>query len=88
MCDDDDVIADKTTLYVRRALRKEERLIQLRKEHEELKMRLRKKNKNMNVYVKNLPKDFTEEKLEKLFSKFGKVSNVKVRTRAHARTFN
>jgi RNA recognition motif-containing protein len=37
-------------------------------------------NLKQNVFVKNIPLDVTSEKLEDLFSKFGKVKSAKVST--------
>ena len=40
--------------------------------------RINQETKNCNLYVKNLPKDLTEEKMKEIFSKVGEVKSVKI----------
>jgi polyadenylate-binding protein len=61
-------------LYVRKALKKAERLAEIRR----LSDKFRKSMLKFNLYVKNIPLDSTEEELHEYFSKFGLLKNVKI----------
>ena len=60
------------------ALKKAEREKKLKQLHEKIKKKIKEKYKFCNLYVKNLPNDFTDEKLKELFGKFGKIRSAKV----------
>ena len=60
------------------ALKKAEREKKLKQLYEKLKKKIKEKYKFCNLYVKNLPNDFTDEKLKELFGKFGKIRSAKV----------
>ena len=60
------------------ALKKAEREKKLKQLYEKIKKKIKEKYKFCNLYVKNLPNDFTDEKLKELFGKFGKIRSAKV----------
>ena len=60
------------------ALKKAEREKKLKQLYEKIKKKIKEKYKFCNLYVKNLPSDFTDEKLKELFGKFGKIRSAKV----------
>lgn len=61
-------------LYVKPALKKEQRQMEVRVASEKFKKSMQK----FNLYVKNFPLDSTEEELKEHFAKFGPVNNVKI----------
>ena len=60
------------------ALKKAEREKKLKQLYERIKKRIKDKYKFCNLYVKNLPNDYTDEKLKELFGQFGKIRSAKV----------
>ena len=60
------------------ALKKAEREKKLKQLYEKIKKKIKEKYKFCNLYVKNLPIDFTDEKLKELFGKFGEIRSAKV----------
>ena len=60
------------------ALKKAEREKKLKQLYEKIKEKIKKKYKFCNLYVKNLPNDFTDEKLKELFGQFGEIRSAKV----------
>lgn len=62
------------TLYVKEALKKEEREIEKRKEM----IRYKNSKKRCNLYVKNFPPTTTAEELKQLFSQYGTIENIKL----------
>jgi len=65
-------------LYVARAQKKEEREKELRERFEQLKVDRQKKWAGVNLYVKNLADDITDERLREEFSKFGAIQSARV----------
>lgn len=65
-------------LYVCRAQKKEEREKELRDRFEQLKIERQKKYAGVNLYVKNLGDDIEDERLNREFSKYGKITSAKV----------
>jgi polyadenylate-binding protein len=61
-------------LYVKEALKKEDRQIEKQKEM----MRYKNSKKRCNLFVKNFPPNTTKEQLEELFGRFGEIENVKL----------
>jgi len=61
-------------LYVKPALKKEQREMEVRVAAEKFKKSMQK----FNLYVKNFSPDTTEEELKEHFAKFGQVNNVKI----------
>ena len=82
LLDDNDgeyVIRDKSNrIYCCQALKRSERDKKLKKLYERIKKKIKEKYKFCNLYVKNLPADFTDEKLVKLFGKYGPIRSAKV----------
>ena len=60
------------------ALKKAEREKKLKQLYEKIKKKIKDKYKFCNLYVKNLPNDYTDEKLKELFGKFGEIRSAKV----------
>ena len=60
------------------ALKKAEREKKLKQLYENIKKKIKEKYKFCNLYVKNLPNDYTDEKLKDLFGKYGKIRSAKV----------
>ena len=60
------------------ALKKAEREKKLKQLYEKIKKKIKEKYKFCNLYVKNLPNDYTDEKLKELFGQFGKIRSAKV----------
>ena len=82
LIDDNDgeyLIKDKTDrLYCCQALKKSERDKKLKRLYEKIKKKIKEKYKFCNLYVKNLPADFTDKKLIDLFGKYGPIRSAKV----------
>ena len=60
------------------ALKKAEREKKLKQLYEKIKKKIKDKYKFCNLYVKNLPNDYTEEKLKELFGQFGEIRSAKI----------
>ena len=60
------------------ALKKAEREKKLKQLYEKIKRKIKEKYKFCNLYVKNLPNDYTDEKLKELFGQFGQIRSAKV----------
>jgi polyadenylate-binding protein len=65
-------------LFVGRAQRKTERVVELRAKFEQEKMKRFEKLKGANLYIKNLEENINDEKLKELFSEFGTIRSCKV----------
>ena len=61
-----------------RALKKKQRIKNLKLISEKIKIKLKEKYKNCNLFVKNLPENFKEVDLINLFSKFGKIRSARL----------
>mmetsp|Transcript_2777 Transcript_2777/g.8717 ORF Transcript_2777/g.8717 Transcript_2777/m.8717 type:complete len:646 (+) Transcript_2777:2541-4478(+) len=66
---------DGATLFAGRAQKKHERESELRSRWENIKAERAAKYKGVNLYVKNLDDDFTEEKMEHEFGRFGQITS-------------
>ena len=69
---------DELPLYVDSLQKKSERKRMLTTKIMENNNKLNQENKNCNLYIKNLPRELTEEKLKEIFSKIGEVKSVKI----------
>lgn len=69
---------EERKLFVGRHQKKEERERELRRKHEAEKLERQKQYRNVNLYVKNLADDITDEKLAQNFEKFGSITSAKV----------
>ena len=82
LIDDNDgeyVIKDNSDrIYCCQALKRNERDKKLKKLYERIKKKIKEKYKFCNLYVKNLPSDFTNQKLVELFGKYGPIRSAKV----------
>jgi len=65
-------------LFVARAQRKDEREKELRERFEMLKVERQKKYDGVNLYVKNLNEDISEDRLHKEFKQFGTITSCKI----------
>ena len=65
-------------LFVGRAQKKSEREEELRKAYEAAKNEKLSKYQGVNLYIKNLPEDFDDERLNEEFASFGTVTSAKV----------
>lgn len=71
---------DGNILYVGRAQKKAERVNELKKRMEQLRLERYNRYQGVNLYVKNLDDSFDDEKLRKEFSQFGTITSAKVMT--------
>ena len=69
--------SDELPLYVDLLQKKSERKRIIANKITENNNKLNEENKNCNLYVKNLPRELTEEKMKEIFSKVGEVKSVK-----------
>ena len=65
-------------LYCCQALKKAERDKKLKLLYEKIKKKIKEKYKFCNLYIKNLPEDYTDDKLKELFGKYGKIRSAKI----------
>ena len=65
-------------MFCCQALKKSERDKKIKLLYEKIKKKIKEKYKFCNLYIKNLPNDYTDEKLKELFSKFGKIRSAKI----------
>ena len=65
-------------LYCCQALKKSERDKKLKMLYEKIKKKIKEKYKFCNLYIKNLPEDYTDDKLKELFGKYGKIRSAKI----------
>ncbi|XP_054570487.1 LOW QUALITY PROTEIN: polyadenylate-binding protein 1-like [Eptesicus fuscus] len=65
-------------MYVSRAQKKKEREAELRQKLEEMKQDRGAKSQGSNLYVKNLAEGVDDERLRRMFSRFGTVTSAKV----------
>ena len=73
------MIKDKTDrLDCCQALKKAEREKKLKLLYEKIKKKIKEKYKFCNLYVKNLPNDYTDDQLKELFGKYGTIRSAKV----------
>lgn len=66
------------TLFVARAQKKEERERELKERFDQIKHEQQLKWVGVNLYIKNLSDNITDEKLLNMFSEFGKITSAKV----------
>ena len=82
LIDDNDgeyLIKDKSNrIYCCQALKRSERDKKLKRLYERIKRKIKEKYKFCNLYVKNLPSDFTNQKLVELFGKYGSIRSAKI----------
>lgn len=72
------VVKDKTDrMECCQALKKAERTKRLNKIREKIKKQMKEKFRFCNLYVKNLPDNFTDEMLYELFEKYGRIHSAK-----------
>lgn len=71
-------MADGRILYVGRAQKKKERHDELVRKYQELKMARQALSKKVNLFVKNLGLAVDDERLRKLFEKYGTITSAKV----------
>ncbi|KAJ8947032.1 hypothetical protein NQ318_019924 [Aromia moschata] len=71
---------DGNVLYVGRAQKKTERINELKKRYEQLRIERYSRFQGVNLYVKNLDDTFDDEKLRKEFSAYGTITSAKVMT--------
>lgn len=71
---------DGSALFVGRAQKKAERKAELMKKFEQLKIERMTKYQGINLYIKNLEDDISEERLKKEFSRFGTIKSLKIMT--------
>lgn len=74
---------EERKLFVGKHQNKEDRLRELRRKHEAEKLERQKQYRNVNLYVKNLADDITDEKLAQNFEKFGSITSAKVMMDRH-----
>ena len=74
----DKEIAEGRTIYVGRAQTKNERLEELRRQFENLKMERNQKYQGVNLYVKNLDEQVDEQRLKEEFMPCGLISSIKL----------
>ncbi len=65
-------------LTVCRAQKKSERLAELKRKYEQLKMERMQRYQGVNLYVKNLDDTIDDEKMRKEFESFGQITSAKV----------
>lgn len=75
---DKNVFNTEIPLYVDLLQKKAERKRYLVSKIGDINNKLNQENKNCNLYIKNLPKNFTEENLKELFEKYGEIKSVKI----------
>jgi polyadenylate-binding protein len=68
------------TIYVGRAQKKYEREMELKQQFEQLKKEKMAKYQGVNLYIKNLEDDITDDTLRSLFSPFGNITSAKIMT--------
>ena len=66
-------------IYCGRAQKKKERQMELMRKKEEQRMERYVRYQGVNLYIKNLEDEFSDERLKEEFSKFGTISSTKVR---------
>lgn len=71
---------NKKIIYVGRAQKKSERQAELKKKFEKIKQERLNRYQGVNLYVKNLEDNITDEDLKKEFIQYGEISSAKVMT--------
>nr|CAI5832510.1 unnamed protein product [Callosobruchus analis] len=71
---------DGNILYVGRAQKKTERINELKKRYEAMRLERYNRFQGVNLYVKNLDDTFDDEKLRKEFASYGTITSAKVMT--------
>jgi polyadenylate-binding protein len=71
-------LIDGREVYCGRAQKKAERAAELRRKFEQLKLERMTKYQGINLYIKNLEDDITEERLRKDFGAYGKIKSIKI----------
>lgn len=69
-------IVSPITFYIQKAEKKAERVEQIKKQLESMSMR--ESHGKTNLYVSNIPETFSKEEITELFSKFGKITSIKL----------
>lgn len=71
---------DGQNLYVNRAQKKSERVTELKKRYEQMKLERFNRFQGVNLFIKNLDDTIDDERLRKEFSPFGTITSAKVMT--------
>lgn len=71
-------VIDGREIYCARAQKKAERVQELKKKFEQQKLERMTKYQGVNLYIKNLEDEITEDRLKKEFSVFGKIKSIKI----------
>eukprot|EP00730_Choanoeca_flexa_P001918 TRINITY_DN10839_c0_g1_i1.p1 TRINITY_DN10839_c0_g1~~TRINITY_DN10839_c0_g1_i1.p1 ORF type:complete len:640 (+),score=226.75 TRINITY_DN10839_c0_g1_i1:175-2094(+) len=74
----DKEVEEDCKLFVGRAMKKTERERILKRQYEERQRELDAKNRGVNLYVKHLADDVTEEDLHELFGQFGTIKSLRI----------
>lgn len=69
---------EQYTLYVSRAQKRTERQREIRRRRDQLKMERINKYQGMNLYVKNLDDEITDEEFRDLFAPFGTITSARI----------
>lgn len=75
---DSPIPGEEKKLYVDRHQKKDERKRMLKAKNEADKNELNKKYQNMNLYVKNIAEDVTDEEFHETFSAFGQITSSRI----------
>eukprot|EP01121_Diplochlamys_sp_Union-15-3_P016485 TRINITY_DN560_c0_g2_i1.p1 TRINITY_DN560_c0_g2~~TRINITY_DN560_c0_g2_i1.p1 ORF type:complete len:578 (-),score=90.05 TRINITY_DN560_c0_g2_i1:44-1777(-) len=76
--------ADGVPFYAARAQKKAERLAELRRKFEQLRIERSSQYQGINLYLKNIEDEVNEERLRKEFSPFGNITSVKIATDSYS----
>lgn len=72
------ILGTNDTLYVGRAQKKQERQAELRGQYEQQKQERIQRFQGVNLYVKNLDDNVTDDELREAFSQYGTITSAKV----------
>ena len=65
-------------IYCGRAQKKKERQMELNRRRDEQRLERYSRYQGVNLYIKNLEDEFSDDRLKDEFSKFGKITSAKV----------